>query len=47
MGLHFEAFCEEHDTTPGKILTDALEWMARHPEEAKAYLENIMEKDTS
>ena len=42
-----DSFCDEHDTTPGQILTTALEWMVHHPEEAKSYLENLMEKDAS
>ena len=42
-----DSFCDEHDTTPGQILTTALEWMVHHPEEAKSYLENLMEKGAS
>ena len=41
------SFCDEHDTTPGQILTTALEWMVHHPEEAKSYLENLTKEDTS
>ena len=42
-----DSFCDEHDTTPGQILTTALEWMVHHPEEAKSYLENLTKEDTS
>ena len=42
-----DSFCDEHGTTPGQILTTALEWMVHHPEEAKSYLENLMEEDAS
>ena len=42
-----DSFCDEHDTTPGQILTTALEWMVHHPEEAKSYFENLMEEDAS
>ena len=42
-----DSSCDEHGTTPGQILTTALEWMVHHPEEAKLYLENLMEEDTS
>ena len=42
-----DAFCDEHDTTPGKILAAALERMVQHPEEAKLYLKKLMEEDAS
>lgn len=43
----FEVFCEEYNTTPGRILTLALEWVVHHPEEAKSYLENLMEENSA
>ena len=39
------SFCDEHDTTPGQILTTALEWMVHHPEEAPDEGRYIMRKE--
>lgn len=42
-----DVLCEEYDTTLGEILAATLEWTVSHPEEAKAYLQNLLEEDAS